>query len=321
MSKGVRVLVFDDRAPAHIQRLKARFPDIRFHGCTSYAALATALATHRPTVVFATPFEPLPYPREALLACPSLRWIANGFAGVDHLAPWDESRITVTNVAGVAAEEMAQYVLAAILGLHQLFPLFARRQAARHWEQTLVRSAVGARVGIVGLGRTGRAVARLSRAVGMSVVACRSTAEPSPLVDHIYAQGELHVMLAEVDATVMCAALTPQTRDMFDRKAFAAMRRGSYFVNVARGGAVVEADLIEALVSGQLGGAVIDVTRHEPLPPDDPLWTAPNLLITPHTSSEYVGWHARAADMFADNLQRWLAGEPLENVVSARRGY
>ncbi len=128
-------------------------------------------------------------------------------------------------------------------------------------------------------------------------------------------------MLSEVDVTVVCTALTPATRDLFDASAFAAMRSGSYFINVARGGIVVEEALVGALRSGQLAGAVIDVARTEPLPSGSPLWDAPNLLITPHTSSEYDGWVARAAAMFADNLQRWLNGKELLNRVYSHRGY
>jgi phosphoglycerate dehydrogenase-like enzyme len=137
----------------------------------------------------------------------------------------------------------------------------------------------------------------------------------------VYAPEELHAMLPEVDVTVVCAALTPATRDLIDATAFASMRKGAYFINVARGGIVVEDALIEALRSGRLAGAVIDVARTEPLPSDSALWDAPNLLITPHTSSEYEGWVARAAEMFADNLERWLAGQPLLNRVYSERGY
>jgi len=128
-------------------------------------------------------------------------------------------------------------------------------------------------------------------------------------------------MLAEVDVAVVCAALTPATRDLMDAKAFASMRKGSYFINVARGAIVVEDALIDTLRSGHLAGAVIDVARTEPLPSDSALWDAPNLLITPHTSSEYEGWVARAAEMFADNLERWLEGKALLNRVYSRRGY
>ncbi len=315
------VLVFYDKPEEFLDALAARFPKLRFHCCRRYADLDAAIAKVPPQIVFACKFEPKPFPRAALIGCPTLQWLSVGFAGVDHVVPWDDNTLVVTNASGVAAEEMAQYVLAAIFGMHQRFPYFARRQFERVWDYQLIRSARGARVGLVGLGHTGEAVARLCRATGLSVVACRASSSPSDKVDRVYSPVELHTMLAEVDVTVVCAALTPATHDLLDAKAFACMREGSYFINVARGGIVVEDALIDALRSGHLAGAVIDVTRTEPLPSDSALWDAPNLLITPHTSSEYAGWVARAADMFADNLERWLKGEELLNRVYSERGY
>lgn len=315
------VLVFYDKPEEFLDSLAARFPQIRFHCCRRYADLDATLAKAQPQIAFACKFEPKPFPRAALIGCPTLNWLSVGFAGVDHVVPWDDDKLVVTNASGVAAEEMAQYVLAAIFGLHQRFPYFASRQAERVWDYQLIRSATGARVGLVGLGHTGAAVARLCRAAGLLVVACRASSAPSDHVDRVYAPAELHTMLAEVDVTVVCTALTPATRDLMDAKAFARMRKGSYFINVARGGIVVEDALIGALRSGHLAGAVIDVARTEPLPSDSPLWDAPNLLITPHTSSEYAGWVAHAAEMFADNLERWLSGGELRNRVYSHRGY
>jgi phosphoglycerate dehydrogenase-like enzyme len=315
------VLVFYDKPEEFLRALTTRFPKLRFHCCRRYDDLDDTIANVQPRVVFACKFEPKPFPRAALVGCPTLNWLAVGFAGVDHVVPWHDDKLVVTNASGVAADEMAQYVLAAIFGLYQRFPYFARRQAQHAWDYQLIRSAKGARVGLVGLGHTGEAVARLCRAVGLSVVACRASSAPSVLVDRVYAPAELHAMLSDVDVTVVCAALTATTRDLFDARKFAAMRKGSYFINVARGAIVVEDALIGALRSGQLGGAVIDVARTEPLPSDSALWDAPNLLITPHTSSEYDGWVARAAEMFADNLQRWLEGKELLNRVNSQRGY
>jgi phosphoglycerate dehydrogenase-like enzyme len=315
------VLVFYDKPEEFLGALTARFPSLRFHLCRRYTDLDVAIAAARPQVAFACKFEPKLFPRAALIGCPTLQWLSIGFAGIDHVVPWDEDKLVVTNASGVAAEEMAQYVLAAIFGLYQRFPYFARRQAEHVWHYQLIRSATAARVGLVGLGHTGEAVAKLCRAAGLSVVACRASPTPSEKVDRVYAASELHTMLSAVDVTVVCAALTPATCDLLDVKAFAAMRKGSYFINVARGGIVVEEALIDALRSGQLAGAVIDVTRTEPLPSDAPLWNAPNLFITPHTSSEYEGWISRAAHMFADNLERWLAGGELLNRVYSQRGY
>jgi phosphoglycerate dehydrogenase-like enzyme len=316
-----RVLLLYKHPEEIVHTLRARFPALQFHVCTRYADLPDAVASFQPHVAFASRFEPDPFPREALIECPSLRWLSLGVSGIDHVTPWSDDHLVVTNAAGVAAEEMAEYVLGAIFGLFQRIPYFARRQAEHVWDYRQITPARGATIGIVGLGRTGEAVARLCKLLGFPVFATRASEAHSENVDEIFGPHELHDMLAEVDVTVACAALTGATQDMFGADAFAAMRPGSYFINVGRGGLVVEEALVEALRSGHLGGAVIDVTRVEPLPADSPLWDAPNLLITPHTSSEFAGWEARAAMMFADNLERWLKGEALHNRVFSARGY
>lgn len=128
-------------------------------------------------------------------------------------------------------------------------------------------------------------------------------------------------MLGRADVVVAACALTSTTRDLMDTAAFGAMRPGSYFINVTRGAVVVEGALIAALASGHLAGALIDVARTEPLPADDPLKDAPNLLITPHTCSDHIGWHYRAAEMFCDNLARLVEGEPPANRVWSNKGY
>lgn len=315
-----KVLIFYDR-PEDLPDLQKRFPNVRFSTCVRYDDLPIALAEISPDIAFACKFEPKPFPREHFVNHPTLRWLSIGFAGIDHVVPWDEDRLTVTNASGVAAEEMAQYALGAIFGLYQRFPFFAKRQAEKHWDYQLIRSARGAKIGLVGLGHTGKAIAQICKSVGLSVVACRSTGASDACVEKVYPASELNQMLREVDVTIVCAALTPATRDMFDSNAFATMRAGSFFINLSRGSVVVEKALIDALSSGHLAGAVIDVTRTEPLPPSDPLWEAPNLLITPHTSSEFINWQAKAAEMFADNLDRWLAGRELHNRVYSKRGY
>jgi len=313
------VLVFYDKPEEFLDPIAARFPKVRFHRCTRYADLAAAIAQVRPQVAFACKFEPKPFPRVALIECPTLQWLSVGFAGVDHVVPWDDSKLVVTNASGVAAEEMAQYVLAAIFGLHQRFPYFARRQVERVWDYQLIRSAKGARVGLVGLGHTGEAIARLCRAAGLSVVACRASSSPSANVDRVYSPAELPAMLADVDVTIVCAALTPSTRDLLDANAFACMRKGCYFINVARGAIVVEDALIDALRSGHLAGAVIDVARTEPLPSDSPLWAMENVLITPHVAADSDP-EVIVAQIMRD-VERLDKGEPLSNTVDMKRGY
>ena len=316
-----RVLIFSDEPDHYTRSLQERFPDLSLNICRHYDDLETSLSAVKPTVILGCKFEPKPWPRTTLLGCPSLEWLSVTAAGVEHVTPWDDDALKVTNFSGIAATEMAHYVLAGIFGLHQGFAHFFKQQHSKHWDYRLIRSSRHVKIGLVGLGHTGEAIAQMARALGLSIVACRSSDTPSPLVDRVYGPDHLHEMLGAVDVTVVCAALTPSTLDMINGAAFAAMKPGSYFINVARGKLVVEEALIAALASGHLAGALIDVARKEPLPATDPLWDAPNLLITPHVCSDFIGWEAEAATLFADNLARFMAGQPLQNQVSSWRGY
>lgn len=321
MSDAPRVLIFYDRPEEFLPQFRVRFPSLKFSVCRSYAGVAGSLAEVRPQIILAYNFEPGPFPRGEILASEGLLWLSSTSAGIDHVAPWDDTKLIVTGGAAVAATQMAHYALAAILGMFHGFPQAFADQVARRWNYRLNRSTRNATVGLVGAGRSGRQIARVARAVGLKVVACRVRSDPCEDVDAIYPASELHRMLRAVDATVVCAALTPSTKDLFGPAAFAAMKPGSYFINIARGAIVQEEALIDALARGHLAAAVIDVARTEPLPPSSPLWSAPNLLITPHSSGDYDGWAKDEALMFADNLERWLANAPLQNRVRSDRGY
>jgi phosphoglycerate dehydrogenase-like enzyme len=159
-------------------------------------------------------------------------------------------------------------------------------------------------------------VARRAKALGMRVIGLRRSAAPVEGVDEIRPPDALAESLAEADAVSLHLRLTPDTEDLFDAAMFAAMKPGALFVNTARGGHVVEADLVAALESGHLRGAYLDVFATEPLPEDSPLWAAPNLLISPHASDCVTDWQDRFADLFAENLANWRAGRPLRNVVA-----
>ena len=317
-----RVVVFSDSSADFMKELYAQFPEVVFTICDKYANLPKVLDRIRPQVVFATKFAGKNFPRETLLGSENLEWLSVAFAGVDGLYPWDDNRIVVTNAAGVAAQEMAQYAMASLFGLYQLFPYFASKQSEQIWAPKHIRSASGATIGLFGLGHTGKAIADSLSALGMRVVACRANPRPYKSIAQMFGADELHLMLGQVDATIACAALTPQTKDLFDQAVFKTMRPGSFFINMGRGELVVEQALIDMLNSGHLAGAALDVVRDEPMhETSNPLWRAPNLMITPHSCSEFDGWVTKTAQMFADNLERWLDGYPLENQVTSKRGY
>ena len=321
MSERPRVLLHYDRTELFADHIIDRCPDVEVRCCHSYGDLATALEEFAPRILFCIKFENRPYPRDAVLACPSIKWVSNGGAGVDHLLPWDPDRLTVTNASGVASRMMAEYVIGGMLALSIGLPGFMRRQVERRWQFERVAGVAGKTVAIVGLGRTGRAVAKLASALDMGVIGTRARPAPTPGVDSVYPATELHRALGESDFVVVTAPLLESTRYLIDGAAIAAMKPGACLIDVSRGGVVDQSALIAGLESQELGGAVLDVFEREPLAADSPLWGLPNVIITPHCSSVYAGWELRAAQMFCDNLQRWLAGEALENVVDPERGY
>jgi phosphoglycerate dehydrogenase-like enzyme len=175
---------------------------------------------------------------------------------------------------------------------------------------------------VVGLGGIGVEVARRAHALGMRVVATRASGrEGPPFVSYVGLPGELGSLAAAADFVVNTAPLTPATQGMFDAKFFAAVKPGAFFVNVGRGQSVVQSELIAALASGRLGGAGLDVTDPEPLPPDSPLWRMSNVILTPHVSAQSdVDDGVRSAIM-AENLRRYVAGEKMLSVVDVGKGY
>jgi phosphoglycerate dehydrogenase-like enzyme len=254
---------------------------------------------------------------------PSLRWLQAIGAGVDHvrgagLGP----DVVVTTAAGVAAVPIAEFVVGRLLAVWKRFDELAELQRSHEWRPTHGRSLAGTTLGLVGLGAIGSAIAERARVFGVRVLAVRRHpgAGPSP-ADEVHVPEALRGVLGRCDAVVVCAPATPETRNLFDAAAFAAMRPGAVFCNVARGSLVDEEALIAALVSGHLGAAILDVTREEPLPPSSPLWDAPRLYLSPHSSASIDRYLESLFDLFGDNLTRYVAGQPLRNVVELPAGW
>jgi phosphoglycerate dehydrogenase-like enzyme len=254
---------------------------------------------------------------------PRLQWIQAMGSGVGHLEPsrLPDGKITLTNAAGVAAAPIAEWVLARILQVYKRLDEHDAQQRAHVWQQSLGALLEGRTVVVVGTGAIGSAVATRLQAFGVHVIGVRRTPGLVDGVDEIVSAHELLAVLADAHIVVVAAPSTPDTDNMFDEEAFAAMQRGAVFVNVARGPLVDENALIAALESGHLRAAAIDVARQEPLPPDSPLWDTPNLAISPHSSASADRYLERVAELFYDNLARYVAGQELRNVVDLSQGY
>lgn len=287
-------------------------------------------------------------PEALLQAGEGLRWVHSAAAGVGgSLSPTMLERdVIFTNSAGIHAAPMAETVLAMILHFARGmdFGVEGKRQGA-WWPAPFLAAdsplfeVSDATVGIVGYGGIGREVARRVVALGARVLALKrrppspddARLEPvgggAPLPDRIellHGRQGLERLTAESDVVVVCAPETAETRGLLDAAAIGRMRRGALLVNVARGALVDEEALCEALSSGRLRGAGLDVFRKEPLPEGHRLWSLPNVLITPHVSGVTRGFWRRESDLILRNLRRYLADEPpshWENVVDKRAGY
>jgi phosphoglycerate dehydrogenase-like enzyme len=237
--------------------------------------------------------------------------------------------VVVSNSRGVQAVPIAEHVFGLLLALVRRLPLALARQRQRRWAQDEFAGPAqpltlrGQCLGVVGLGSIGAEVARLGVAFGMDVVAVRrDPAGGGPDgVRAVWGPGELDRLLGAADAVVLTAPLTAETATLIDARRLALMRPGARLVNVARGQLVDAAALAAALGRGDLAGAALDVFDREPLPPDDPLWEAPNLIVSPHVSGYQPAHWPQVVDLFVENVRRWEAGTPLRWVVDARRGY
>lgn len=261
-----------------------------------------------------------------LAAAPRTRWIHTFSAGVDHLLIPEivERDVVLTNSAGAHAVPIAEFVLMYLLAHVKRVPeLLALRpeDGWEHEERLRLGELCDRTVLIVGLGKIGEEIARRAAAFGMRVLGSRRHPRPVQHVDLVVGEDGWRDLLPEADYVVIAAPLTERTRGMVDAAALARMRPGAYLINIARGPIVDTDALLAALQSGQLAGAAIDTPPIEPLPPDHPLWRAPNTWVTPHISYSSPRTMERMLDIFFENLRRFHAGEPLMNVVDKQAGY
>ncbi len=267
---------------------------------------------------------------EFLQKATKLRWVQAMSAGVDRYlanpAIAEGDRIVLTNLRGAHGPCIADHVFAMLLSLTRDLRHRSDQQAAAVWDRTgsgaTPLALQGLTMLVVGIGGIGSEVAQRAHGFGMRVIATRRTDAPVPdWVARVGKPNELLAMLPEADVVVVCVPLTKDTERLFDARAFAAMKRGGFFVNIARGKVADTEALVEALRSGQLAGACLDVTEPEPLPSTSPLWLMRNVVITPHAASDGELTEERGHAMLLENLRRFAAGEELRNVVDKRAGY
>jgi phosphoglycerate dehydrogenase-like enzyme len=266
---------------------------------------------------------------EVLAQAKQLQWIQWPAAGVDRCVQQPvvhERHLLLTNLQRTMGPSMAEHVLGMMFALSRHFDYFLRQQQQAHWSSEATTPQLvdldGKTVLVVGLGGIGTEVARRTHALGMRVIATRASGRTGPdFVSYVGLPEELQKLAKDADFIVNCAPLTPQTTGIFNREFFAWMKTGAYFISVGRGRSTITADLTDALSSGRLAGAGLDVVDPEPLPADSPLWHAPNVIITPHVSADTAVSAGQRNQVLIENLRRYTAGEPMISVVDIDRGY
>lgn len=260
-------------------------------------------------------------PPDVLAEAPRLRWVHSPSAGVDaDLTPeMLASPVVLTSSAGNGGISLAEHSILLMLMLSRDVPRWMRAQAERRWDHYRHGELAGRTVGIYGLGNSGLDLAAKAKAFHMRVLGVRRRpGQPSPNVDELC---DLDRLLAESDFVVVTAPRTPSTLGVFGRDAFARMRPTAYFICISRGGIADDEALLEALRTGQIAGAGLDAHGVEPLPPDSPFWSLPNVVVTPHNGATSDGTVRRHQEIVADNIRRFTGGEPLRNVVDKAAGY
>lgn len=258
-----------------------------------------------------------------LLRAPRLRWFHAPNAGVDHpvFARLLERGVSLSTSAGANARPVAETALAGMLALARGFPHWWRGQQQRQWAplREARRDFCGQTVVIVGLGAIGQELARLLVPFGVHLVGVRRSRQSSPLVAQTLCYEELDSVLPRADWLVLCCPLSERTRHLVDRRRLGLLPRHACVVNVSRGAVMDEQALAERLALGELAGAYLDVFAEEPLPPNSPLWTLPNVILSPHDAAGAQGNRRRVSELFLENLERFLSGQPLRNLVPPKQ--
>lgn len=290
-------------------------------GLSREEAVARAAEAHGVDGWYATP--------EFLARAGQLAWVQATSSGVErHLAVpalRDSERIVLTNMQGASGPAIADHAFGMLLSLSRELHFYAREQDAGRWARGGGAHAFALQdrtLLVVGLGGIGTEIARRGAGFGMRVIATRRSDAPGPdYVERVGRSEDLLTLLPEADVVAIAVPLTAETEGLFDAEAFAVMKPGAILINVARGKVVDTAALLDALQSGRLGGACLDVTDPEPLPSGHALWREPRVVITPHVASDSDLTGERAVALLRENLRRFGAGEPLLNVVDKSAGY
>jgi phosphoglycerate dehydrogenase-like enzyme len=313
-----------DASNERVAELGNLFPDIEFLNLADPQDLAKEI--HDADAVCSMRVTP-----QLFRAAQRLKWIHSLAAGVGGLMIPEvlAGDVLITNARGLFSTVIAEHALGVILSFSRRLPDSLRFQQQHHWAreelwalEPKMGEISGKALGIVGYGSIGQAIAKRARAFGMTVLAVKkSLSTGTEFADRVFPLSHLHEVLRQSDFVVLALPHTPDTKQVMGRREFETMKPTAYLINVGRGKLIDEAALLQALQEKRLAGAALDVFETEPLLPDHPLWDAPNVLITPHSSGNFPEFWARSRDLIAENIRLFREGKPLKNLVDKKRGY
>lgn len=317
MTATLQIVVLNHLADRHLEVLQHAAPHCTIHmvkpeSAAPLMAEADILATWGHLDV-----------RDLYRAAPKLKWIHALSAGVEQLTfpELQSSSVILTNSKGIHGIPVSEHVLSMMLAFTRGLNLFIRQQQQSIWKRVPTDEIYEKTIAIVGLGSIGRSIAKRAKGLGMTVLASKQEQTNEIFVDRLYRPDQMHQMLAEADFVVVAVPLTETTKELFTIEEFRSMKKNAYFINIARGAVVNEADLVTALEQGLIKGAGLDVFDHEPLAETSPLWNMPNVIITPHIAALSPYYLDRAIKLFADNLTHFIQGDALINIVDKVKGY
>lgn len=334
----IPVLITVDMPDALLDRLRAVSPHIEIDLLpTGDASDFTEEQLGEMEVLYTR--QALPEPEQV----PNLRWIQFHWSGIDDFVDHSllRSDMIVTTLSGAAVPQMAEFALTMMMSLGRHMPNMMQDQREKIWADNKFtrfrpQELRGSTVGIVGYGNIGREIARICQALGAQVLATKRDLKTldaggyvleglgdsqADIPERLYPPQALPSMASECDFLVLTVPLTPETRGLVNEKVFESMKDTAYLIDVSRGGVVDQGALVEALREGTIAGAALDVYPVEPLPESSPLWELPNVILSPHVAGTSGQYLERAADLFAENLRRYVANEPLLNRYDSKRGY
>jgi len=316
---NTRVLLWTDSTAAYLEAIEAA-------GLADRAAVDTLPSKEKPSaeqvgrtaVLMASAVPPGLLPE-----MPKLRWVQAMTAGVEGwlALPDLPHHLTLTCARGTHREAMPENIIGALLFVAKPYLAAVENQKQRKWVHHTAQPLTGKTLGILGLGAIGRDVARIAAALGMRVIGTRRRPEPVSDVAEVFPAERTAQVLAQSDFVLLLLPATPQTENLIDAERLAMMKPGAWLLNFGRGHLIKDADLVDVVRSKRIAGAVLDVYRQEPLTAEHPFWTTEGIIVLPHLGGPHPQRDSFVARLFADNLRRFLAGKPLEEVVDRDAGY